>query len=90
MRLSGWPELVEASFNMEPLMLSFLGMVFPLCVGLWIIEFIDLLIKGIRESSSEQVKRLDVVEIIPGMLSKTLEFGHIVVHVFSFHLKTLL
>ena len=30
---------------MEPLVLSFQGMVFPLCVVLWIIEFIDLLIK---------------------------------------------
>ena len=75
---------------MEPLALSFQGMVLPLCVSLWIIEFIDLLVKRVRESSSEQVKRLDVVEIIPSMSSKTLEFGYIVVHVFPFHLEALL
>ena len=42
MRLSGQPELIEVGFNVKPLALSFQGMVFPLCVGLWIIEFIDV------------------------------------------------
>ena len=75
---------------MKPLALSFQGMVLPLCVSLWIIEFIDLLVKCVRESSSEQVECLDVVEIVPSVSSKTFEFGYIVVHVFPFHLEALL
>ena len=88
--MGGGSELVEMSFDMKPLALSFQGMVFPLRVGLWIIKFVDLLIKGVRESSSEQIECLDVVGIVSSMSSKTLEFGHIVVHIFSFHLEALL
>ena len=75
---------------MKPLALSFQGVVFPLRVGLWIVKFVDLLIKGVRESCSEQVKCLDIVKVISSMSSKMLKFGHIVVHVFSLHLKPLL
>ena len=90
MRLIGWSELVETGFDMKPLALLFQGVVLPLRVVLWIIQFIDLLIKGIGKSCSKQVKRLDIVKIIPSMLSKTLKFGYIVVHIFSLHLEALL
>ena len=75
---------------MKPLALSFQGMVLPLHVVLWIVKFIDLLIKGIGESCSEQVKCLDIVKVIPGMLSKMLELGHIIIHIFSLHLEAML
>ena len=90
MRLGGGSELVETSFDVKPLALSFQGMMLPLHIVLWIIKFVDLLIEGIRKSCSKQVKGLDVIEVIPSMLSKMLEFGHIIVHIFSLHLETLL
>ena len=62
----------------------------PLCVILWIVELIYLLIEDIGKSCGKQVKRLNIIEVIPGMSSKTLKFGHIVVHVFSLHLEPLL
>ena len=89
-RLSGWSELVEMGFDVEPLTLSFQGMMLPLHIILWIVELVDLLIEGIGKSCSEQVKHLNVIKVIPSMSSKTLEFSHIVVHVFSFHLEALL
>ena len=88
--LGGRSTLVKTGFHVKPLALSFQGMMLPLCIGLWVVEFIDLLIKGIRESCSEQVKCLDIVKVISSMSSKMLKFGHIVVHVFSFHLEALL
>ena len=89
-RLGGQSELVEMGFDMKPLVLSLQGMMLPLRIVLWIVEFIDLLVEGIGKSCSEQVKCLDIIKIIPGMLSKMLKFGHIVVHIFSFHLEALL
>ena len=74
---------------MQPLALSFQGMMFPLRVSLWVIEFINLLIKGIRESRGEQIKGLDIVEVIPCMSSEAFKFGHVVVHVFPLHLEAL-
>ena len=89
-RLGGQSELVEMGFDVKPLALSFQGMMLPLHVILWIVEFIDLLVEGVRKSCSKQVKHLNIIKVVPGMLSKTLEFGHIIIHVFSLHLETLL
>ena len=90
MRLGGGSELVETSFDVKPLALSFQGMMLPLCIILWIVEFVDLLVEGVRKSCSKQVEHLNIIKVIPGMSSKTLEFSHIVVHIFSFHLEALL
>ena len=53
MRLGGGSELVEMSFDVKPLALSFQGMMLPLCIVLWIIKFVYLLIEGIGKSCSE-------------------------------------
>ena len=90
MRLGSGSELVEMGFDMKPLVLSLQGMMLPLRVILWVIEFVDLLIEGIRKSCSKQIKGLDVIEVIPSMSSKTLKFGHIIIHIFPHHLETLL
>ena len=89
-RLGGGSELVETSFDVKPLALLFQGMVLPLCIILQIVKLVDLLIKGVGKSCSKQIKCLDIVQIIPSMLSKTLKFGHIVVHIFPLHLEALL
>ena len=90
MRLRSGSKPVKMGFDTKPLALSFQGMMLPLCVGLWVVKFIDLLIKGIGKSCSKQVKCLDIVKVISSMSSKTLKFGHIIVHIFSFHLEALL
>ena len=53
MRLGGRSELVETSFDVKPLALSFQGMVLPLRIVLQVIKFIDLLVEGIRKSCGE-------------------------------------
>ena len=75
---------------MKSLVLSFQGVMLPLHVVLWIIQFIDLLIEGVGKSCSKQVKRLDVVKIIPCMSSKPLKLGHVVIHILPLHLEALL
>ena len=52
-RLGGWSELVETGFDVEPLALPFQGVMLPLCIILWIVELVDLLMQGIRKSSSK-------------------------------------
>ena len=90
MRLESRPKLAEVGFDMKPLALSFQGVMLPLCISLWVVKFVNLLVKGVRKPCSEQVKCLDVVKIISSMSSKTFKFGHVVIHVFSLHLETLL
>ena len=50
-RLGGQSELVETGFNVKPLVLSFQGMMLPLHVVLWVVQFVDLLIEGVGKSS---------------------------------------